>query len=169
MAAARLEGRPHRPGVIAVGLSEFEKERLLTDALVYEGQQHWLHYRHIEQERNQFLGFFFTLLVGIVGFFVALSTRVPSWPALALSLSTMAAALGVISFLIFASVRKFGVALHTYDRDIQRIRAALLARAEPGRTHLASEHRTFAMSLRPSTLHQVFDPQFAAEVIVGTS
>src|SRR5687768_9496608 len=67
-----------RTGATAVGLSEFEKERLLTDALVYEGQQHWLHYRHIEQERNQFLGFFFTLLVAVVGFFVAISARATS-------------------------------------------------------------------------------------------
>jgi hypothetical protein len=152
------------PTLTAVEMTEFERERLLTDALVYEGQQHWLHYRHIEQERNQFLGFFFTLLVAIVGFFVAVSSRLPSWPVVALGLTCMAAVFGLISVLIFASVRKFGAALHAYDRDIERIRGALLARADPGRTHLVSE-RT---SMRPTSLHPLFDPQFAAEAIVGT-
>src|SRR3981081_1021538 len=98
----------HRTGVTAVDLNEFEKESLLANALIYEGQQHWLHYRHIEQERNQFLGFFFTLLVAIVGFFVAISSRGSSWPTLATGLTVMAAVLGTICLLIFASVRKFG-------------------------------------------------------------
>jgi hypothetical protein len=149
-------------------MTDFEKDRLLTDTLVYEGQQHWLHYRHIEQERNQFLGFFFTLLVAIVGFFVAVSARAPGWPRLAVGLSAMAAVLGVISLLIFASVRKFGAALREYDRDIARIRASLLALVEAGRTELAAEPRTVSMRMRPVMLHRVFDPQFAAEVIVGT-
>jgi hypothetical protein len=157
-----------RTGATAVGLSEFEKERLLTDALVYEGQQHWLHYRHIEQERNQFLGFFFTLLVAVVGFFVAISARATSWPALAMGLTAMAAVVGMINLLIFISVRKFGAALHVYDRDVERIRASLFALVESGRTHLAAEHRTVAMRMRHRPLHRLVDPQFAAEVIVGT-
>ncbi|MEV4515683.1 hypothetical protein AB0K00_42865 [Dactylosporangium sp. NPDC049525] len=136
---------------------------------MYEGQQHWLHYRHIEQERNQFLGFFFTLLVAIVGFFVAVSSREPTWPELAMGLSIMAAVLGTISLLIFASVRKFGAALLAYDRDIARVRESLFELVEPARTHLASEPGTIATRMRPMMLHRVFDPQFSAEVIVGTS
>jgi hypothetical protein len=136
---------------------------------VYEGQQHWLHYRHIEQERNQFLGFFFTLLVAIVGFFVAISARKPAWPELAMGLAAMAAVLGTISLLIFASVRKFGAALRAYDGDIARIRQSLFDLLGPARTHLASEPATIAMKMRPLMLHRVFDPQFAAEVIVGMS
>ncbi|WP_327001474.1 hypothetical protein OHA72_41040 [Dactylosporangium sp. NBC_01737] len=136
---------------------------------MYEGQQHWLHYRHIEQERNQFLGFFFTLLVAIVGFLVAISARSPTWPELAMGLTAIAAVLGTISLLIFASVRKFGAALRVYDRDIARIRESLFERVEPARTHLVSEPGTIAMRMRPLMLHRVFDPQVAAEVIVGTS
>jgi hypothetical protein len=151
-----------------VGLTDYEKQRLQTDALVYEGQQHWLHYRHIEQERNQFLGFFFTLLVTIVGFFVAISSRVPSWPTLAMGLTAMAAVLGMISSVIFTSVRKFGAALRVYDRDIDRIRTSLFSLVETGRTHLDPEHPTASMGMQPSKLQRVFDPQFAAEVIVGT-
>lgn len=138
------------------------------DALVYEGQQHWLHCRHIEQERNQFLGFFFTLLVAIVGFFVAISARAPSWPALAMGLTSMAAVLGMISLLIFASVRKFGAALAEYDGEIARIRESLFSLFERGQTHLAAEHRTVSMRMTPVMLHRVFDPQFTAEVTVGT-
>src|SRR5687767_6688225 len=122
--------------------TEFEKDRLLTDALVYEGQQHWLHYRHIEQERNQFLGFFFTLLVAVVGFFIAIGSRAPSGPALAIGLTAMAAVLGTISLLIFASVRKFGAALRAYDRDIERIRESLFALVGADRTRLAGERHT---------------------------
>jgi hypothetical protein len=155
--------------LIAASMSEFEKKRLLVDALVYEAQQHWLHYRHVEQERNQFLGYFFTLLVAIVGFFVAISSRAPTWPTLAMGLSAMAAVLGMISFLIFTSVRKFGAALYIYNHEIERIRDALASLIDAERTHLTSEHRAFSMSVRPSTLQRVFDPQFAAEVIVGTS
>lgn len=151
-----------------MGMSEFEKKRLLTDALVYNGQQHWLHYRHIEQERNQFLGFFFTLLVAIVGFFVAVSARSSSWPTLAMGLAAMAAVLGMISLLIFVSVRKFGAALHVYDRDIERIRASLSSLFETQEIDLAPEHREVSMSMHPSALQRVFDPQFAAEFIVGT-
>jgi hypothetical protein len=139
----------------------------MTDALVYEGQQHWLHYRHIEQERNQFLGFFFTLLVAIVGFFVAVRSRAPSWPSLALGVAAMAALLGMISLLIFASVRKFGAALGEHDRDIARIRESLFSLVDGGKSHLASEPRTVSMRMRPVMLHRVFDPQFAAEAIVG--
>jgi hypothetical protein len=150
-------------------MTEFEKKRLLVDALVYEAQQLWLHYRHVEQERNQFLGYFFTLLVAIVGFFVAIGSRAPTWPTLAMGLSAMAAVLGLICFLIFTSVRKFGAALNIYDREIDRIREALAALLDVERTHLTPEHRAFSMSVEPSTLQRVFDPQFAAEVIVGTS
>jgi hypothetical protein len=135
---------------------------------VYEGQQQWLHYRHIEQERNQFLGFFFTLLVAIVGFFVAVSSRAPDWPSLAMGVTSMAALLGMISVLIFASVRKFGAALNEHDQDIARIRESLFSLLEAGRTHLESEPRTVSMRMRPVMLHRVFDPQFSAEVIVGT-
>ncbi|GAA3262430.1 hypothetical protein ACFO1B_57040 [Dactylosporangium siamense] len=134
---------------------------------MYEGQQHWLHYRHIELERNQFLGFFFTLLVAIVGFFVAISARAQDWPALATGLTAMAAVLGLISLLILASVRKFGAVLDVYDRDIARIRQALFERVQDGRTHLATNGAGKA-GMQPLILHRVFDPQFAAEVIVGT-
>jgi hypothetical protein len=136
---------------------------------MYEGQQHWLHYRHIEQERNQFLGFFFTLLVAIVGFLVAISSRAASWPELAMGLTAMAAVLGMVSLLIFTSLRKFGAALREYDRDIARIRTSLFVQVEAGRTYLASEPRTVAMRMHPVMLHRVFDPQFAAELIVGMS
>ncbi len=136
---------------------------------MYEGQQHWLHYRHIEQERNQFLGFFFTLLVAIVGFFVAVSARSPSWPTLAMGLASMGAVLAMISLLIFASVRKFGAALTVYDQEIARIRESLFSLVDHGRTHLAAEHRTVSMRMAPVMLHRVFDPQFTAEVLVGTS
>jgi hypothetical protein len=152
-----------------VGLSEFEQERLVTDALVYEGQQHWLHYRHIEQERNQFLGYFFTLLVAIVGFFVAFSARAPDWPTLAMGLTAMAAVLGMISTLILASVRKFGAALSMHDRDIARIRSSLFAALGSDRTHLTSGERGSSMRMQPVILHRVFDPQFAAEFIVGAA
>ncbi|GAB3839398.1 hypothetical protein ACFPIJ_34940 [Dactylosporangium cerinum] len=131
---------------------------------MYEGQQHWLHYRHIELERNQFLGFFFTLLVAIVGFFVAISARAADWPTIAIGLTAMAAVLGLISLLIFASVRKFGAVLDVYDRDIARIRQALFEKAQDERTHLA----TGKAVMQPVILHRVFDPQFAAEVIIGT-
>ncbi|MDG6105760.1 hypothetical protein Daura_18890 [Dactylosporangium aurantiacum] len=151
-----------------MALTEFEKQRLLTDALLYEGQQHWLHYRHIEQERNQFLGFFFTLLVAIVGFFVAVSSRIPSWPTVALGLTCMAAVFGMISLLILASVRKFGAALHAYDRDIARIRSSLFSIAGAGRSHLPWDHNTARTHSQPALLHRMFDPQFAAEAIVGT-
>jgi hypothetical protein len=151
-----------------VELSDFERERLLVDALVYEGQQHWLHYRHIEQERNQYLGFFFTLLVAIVGFFVAVSSRAPGWPRLAMGLTAMAAVLGLVSTLILISVRKFGAALHVYDRDIERIRASLFAMVQADRTHLAAGHHTVAMRMQPSAVYRLVDPQFAAEVIIGT-
>lgn len=156
------------PTLTAVSMSEFEQERLVTDALVYEGQQHWLHYRHIEQERNQFLGFFFTLLVAIVGFFVAISSRIPAWPTVAIGLTSMAAVFGLISLLILASVRKFGAALRAYDRDIERIRAALFTLAGPDRTHLAARQDSVSARMQPAMLHRVFDPQFAAEAIVGS-
>jgi hypothetical protein len=136
----------------------------VTDALVYEGQQHWLHYRHIELERNQFLGFFFTLLVAVVGFFVAISNGAPDWPTLAMGMTAMAGVQGLISLVIFASVRKFGAALKVYGRDIARIRGALFDRMADGRTHLAAG----GAGMQSVILHRVFDPQFAAEVIVGT-
>ncbi|MGI5183162.1 hypothetical protein ACQEVZ_43585 [Dactylosporangium sp. CA-152071] len=152
-----------------MSLSDFERERLLTDALMYEGQQHWLHYRHIEQERNQFLGYFFTLLVAIVGFFVAISAQMANWEDVAVGVSSMAWALGLVSLLILASVRKFGAALRAYDRDIARIRASLFAAADGKRTHLATDRVTVGGGVRPTTLHRMFDPQFTAEAIVGTT
>ncbi|MFI5911789.1 hypothetical protein [Dactylosporangium sp. NPDC051541] len=149
-------------------MSESERETLLANALVYEGQQHWLHYRHIEQERNQFLGFFFTLLVAVVGFLVAFGARAADWPTAATGLTIMAAVLFMITCLIFTSVRKLGVALEACDRDIKRIRAALFERVEPERTHLAPGQRDVTVLRHRTMVDRVFDPQFSAEVIVGT-
>ncbi|MEV0566575.1 hypothetical protein [Dactylosporangium sp. NPDC050588] len=152
-----------------MSLNDFERERLLTDALMYEGQQHWLHYRHIEHERNQFLGYYFTLLVAIIGFFVAVSARMTNWPDVAIGVASMAWVLGMVSLLILVSVRKFGMALRAYDRDIARIRASLFALADGERTHLAADRGTIEVGVRHATLHRVFDPQFTAEAIVGMS
>ncbi|MFF5225921.1 hypothetical protein [Dactylosporangium sp. NPDC000521] len=152
-----------------MSLSDFERERLLTDVLMYEGQQHWLHYRHIEQERNQFLGYYFTLLVAIIGFFVAVGAQMTNWPDVAIGVASMAWVLGMVSLLILVSVRKFGMALRAYDRDIARIRASLFALTDGERTHLAADRGTIEVGVRHPTLHRVLDPQFTAEAIVGTS
>jgi len=51
-----------------------ERQRLLRSALTYDGDQAWTHYRHLESQRNQFLGFFFTATIGSIGFLVALAS-----------------------------------------------------------------------------------------------
>ena len=115
-------------------------EDLLSAALIYEGKEAWAHYRHIEQERNQFLGFFFTLIIGVVGLYSSHcgSNRTIGVDSLILAIDITCGALAIMSFFIYVSLKKFGAALVLYEQEVAKIRKILFAEfAAVGRTDFA--------------------------------
>ncbi|HTX67955.1 MAG TPA: hypothetical protein VMH50_02265, partial [Thermoleophilia bacterium] len=93
----------------------------IDEHLEREWEQAWTHYRHLESSRMQYLGFFFTVLLGAVTVAAALAKYLPS------ALATLAiAALTFLVFLLavslYISIRKTGFVLWRYSRILQTIR-----------------------------------------------
>ena len=94
--------------------------------LLQELDQSWEHYRHLEDTRVKYLGFYFTILLGSIGIVATIGPRVPQKPdGIALLLvfaSAYLAAFFAMNMIIYAAVRRLGVVLKSYDTIMTNIR-----------------------------------------------
>ncbi|MEH0843612.1 hypothetical protein V6U81_14610 [Micromonospora sp. CPCC 205711] len=91
-----------------------ERDRLISAALIHESSQNWQHHRHLETQRAHYLGFFFTALLASAGLLTsvaALSRRDDD--LLVLGGALLCFILMVISFAIYAAVRKLGAVIRS--------------------------------------------------------
>jgi hypothetical protein len=140
----------------------------LQNALIYEGEQAWTHYRHVESERNQHLGYLFTVIGGGLGLFVALigSGSAPQWKSLSVAVSMAASFLMILGILIYLSIRKFGQVLAYYDAQMETIRASLFSEFPSGQSHFQRE-RTARQVLATASDDFPFHAQDAANLITS--
>ena len=94
------------------------------DLLLHEFQEAWSHYRHIEESRSQYLGFFFIVMLSSIGFLISLSQNLDlmtsSWSVFGILILFWL--LYILTFFMFVSVRKMGVVKKHYEDVIARIR-----------------------------------------------
>jgi len=96
--------------------------------MIYEGQQAWEHYRHVEAERNQYLGYFFTIAIAAMGLFATLNayggqTQRALTITISAAICPMVASLGLI---VYWSVEQFRHVLAFYNMKVVEIRDLLL-------------------------------------------
>jgi hypothetical protein len=133
-------------------------ETLLLD----EFEQAWIHYRHLETMRGQYLGFFFTISLG------SITLSIPAIGAGALDDAPQLVALSgfvqvffLLTALIYISVRKLGIVLAHYERVIGLVRS-----------HFYAEDSTLVASLHvremdhPVMRSRLFRVQGMAEAIL---
>lgn len=103
-----------------------ERRELVSAALIYDGEQAWSHYRHLESQRSQYLGFVFTAVLGVSGLLVAVvSGGKSNVEAVVAGAAIMSFVLLLLCFLIYAAVRKVGAALHFHHAEIDAVRLQL--------------------------------------------
>lgn len=136
--------------------------------LLLDFNQVWSHYRHVENERNQFTGYFFTALLASIGFFVAFlsSTQRPNfgWSVVGTVLFTHV--FSVISFVIYSSVKKFGEVISAYAMMMHDVWPRLYLNADPKIAEMADSlnvHRR----LRPIMYSRLYSAQWNSEVIIA--
>lgn len=127
--------------------------------MIYEGGQAWEHYRHVENERNSYLVFFFTVSLASVALIVTL----PLWAGCVISCA--AASLGL---LVYWSVERFRYILKFYDGLIIEIREALAGGA--GEEAEGFVQRAYVRQHLPlGVTSRLTGPQAAAEVSSGAA
>ena len=100
-------------------------------ALIAESSQAWEHYRHIENQRNSYIGFFLTAILGFIALIGSLSAIVKSsfigWPLLTLGIG--ANFFGCLSVGIFLAIRRFNSVLNLYAQIIVDVRNLIFSDA----------------------------------------
>src|SRR5450759_4654560 len=98
-------------------------DSLRDQLLLAEFGEAWSHYRHIEVMRQQYVGLFFSLLIGVSGLTATLAPKVDlSLPASLLGAAGLMWALSVFSMLLFANIRKMGRVLGAYEATMKFVR-----------------------------------------------
>lgn len=150
--------------------SAVERIKLANTAFIHESVQNWQHHRHLESQRNQYLGFFFTALLASVGLLAALAGKQDFDPQVLIAVgSVLSFVLNAISFGIYAAVCKIGAVLRFYDAEIALLRRRmfkdLTVEAEGyGSRALAGLH------MPPLMRTKIYSVQGMAETILaGTS
>jgi len=96
------------------------------DLLLAEFREAWAHYRHMEVSRGQYLGYFFTVTLASLGYFInVLNSRAPT-RSLIMGVCLYAVVLYALDTLIFTSVKKLGINLRHYEDVIYHIRIIIL-------------------------------------------
>src|SRR5262249_20954793 len=106
--------------------ASMEMNQLMADTLLEEFRQAWAHYRHVENEKNHYVNYFFTVTLGVFCFALALSSAatVPA-PSLAVALGTTVANYTCIGASLQVNIRKFDLVVLHYGRAIEIIRSYL--------------------------------------------
>lgn len=97
-----------------------------TDLLKQEFTEAWNHYRHLENDRTRYLGFFFTLLIASIGLLLnALATVSPTSPTpywFVPGVFLLAWLFDALSLFIYANIKKSAFILRHYFNIMWRIR-----------------------------------------------
>jgi hypothetical protein len=103
----------------------------LTEAdrqiLIYEGEQSWEHYRHVENQRNTFVGVLLTIAIAAIGLMASLSLRNGRGAEdLAFAVSCpLACAVMSMGLIVYWSVQRFEHILYFYQQVMIHIRDTL--------------------------------------------
>lgn len=91
--------------------------------LLAEFDQAWMHYRHVESMRTQYLGFFFTISLGSTALAVpAVSADALDNPSRLASFAVFLWVFSAVASFIYISVRKAGPVLSHYEAVMRAVR-----------------------------------------------
>jgi hypothetical protein len=100
-------------------------------ALTAEANQAWEHYRHVENQRNSYIGFFLTAVLGFIALIGTISAIVKSsyvgWPLISLGIA--ADFFSCLSIGIFLAIRRFDSVLNLYAQIILETRDTIFSDA----------------------------------------
>jgi hypothetical protein len=137
----------------------------VRSALVAESTQAWDHYRHVENQRNSYIGFFltanlgFTALVGTVSAIV--KARFLGWPTVALGFAFLF--FECLSIGIFLAIRRFDSVLNLYAQIIVDARTMIFSDApDEIRTALHQFSIYGRMPKHPYDEQMIVEASFAA-------
>ncbi len=111
------------------GISELKDEE--KQLLLEEFRQAWEHYRHLENARAWYLGFFYTTAAGGITLIMYLLFRdVCVEPSLNVVLGTylISCAIGVLALIVLTTVTATGVALSHYANVFEVIRKTIYSK-----------------------------------------
>src|SRR5689334_19743569 len=95
----------------------------IQEMLLEEYRQAWDHYRHVENERNQHVNYFFSVTLATVGFIVAIATSGKlAAPLLLVGVATAAQVYLWIALTLHLNTRKLGLVLSHYLKAIRLLR-----------------------------------------------
>jgi hypothetical protein len=139
-------------------------------AFLHDVTQLWDHYRHIENECNQYLGYFFAALLGSIGFFAAFlaGSRSINFGWVIVGVAVFLHTFTAISFIIYTTVKKFGELLSIYAKLIDSARPLLYRSADPEIANMAKRLNVHA-HLRPIMYTRIYSTQLNAQLIIGTT
>lgn len=109
-----------------------EGGRTAATLMIREYDQAWQHYRHVETARSQYLGFFFTAVLGSLGLLTNMldDLSIVDAPMKVLGSLAIGWVLFVLSYFLFASVLKMGAVLAGYERVMALAREYFYAHAD---------------------------------------
>jgi hypothetical protein len=84
-----------------------------SDHLKREWEQAWIHYRHLESTRTQYLGCFFTVLLASIGLSIGLlkDVKVADLPTVMFGLYILLEVVFTITLGLFTAIIKMGYVL----------------------------------------------------------
>lgn len=102
----------------------------LTQALLYEASQAWDHYRHVENQRNQYVAFSFTVALASLGLVASIAASADT-PSVAVTVSAATATFtGALALVTYWSIQRFRHILAFYNKLIRTIRRELFKGSE---------------------------------------
>lgn len=90
--------------------------------LAGENEQAWTHYRHVEVQRSQYLGFFFTVSLGATVALPIVSAAGIGSDAGLIAGAAFLATYFVVTIFVWSSIRRSGNVLSHYDRCLRLLR-----------------------------------------------
>jgi hypothetical protein len=97
------------------------------ELLLREYDNAWLHNRHLETLRSQYVGFFLTFLAATVAFAGSRASEAYGSPAKATELSVLLMSISAVTWFVSVSIRRWGVVIRHYDVVILEIRRRSLS------------------------------------------
>lgn len=99
------------------------------DMIIAEFKEAWLHYRHVENNRTKYLGFFFTIILTSIGFIVTILYNdgkfvSPNQPV-TFGLLILVWFLNVITTFIYTAVFKVRFVLYHYEAVLKSTRTLI--------------------------------------------
>ena len=134
--------------------------------LVREWEQAWNHYRHLESSRNQYLGYYFTVLLASLSVSISLLRDVSTdeKSTVIFGLLVLVFIVFLITTVLFVSIKKSGYVLKNYKKIINSVRIDSFFRSSEAFPFNSSDMRGRPKVVLESDL---FSVQVSAEFILG--